>query len=48
MVEMQRDASGSGDALRARVRCYRYASVGYRKPSGLRIIAGAGLADPYP
>jgi HK97 family phage major capsid protein len=48
MVEMQRDASGSGDALRARVRCYRYASVGYRKPTGLRIIAGAGLADPYP
>ncbi len=47
LVTIQRDAAGSGDGLRARVRAYRYIACGHRKPSGLRIISGVGLVGPF-
>lgn len=47
-IMMVKDANNAAGTLTSRLRVYRYVAAGVFKPTAVRIIAGAGVVDPYP
>ena len=47
MVEIVRDLPVGAHALASRVRVRRYMAFGAIRPTGVQIISGAALANPY-